>query len=164
MSTDTKLLAAQAANKRLRDALELSIGAIRLFRNEPKLKGLVGLRGTQGYVAMDVAMDQGCFVLATPDDTAEIDALVRRADVAEAKLNVCKPFYDAKGCACDVFDYDMAVNDLIDEVIAHRRGVGVSYTSKDPLDFFNQLCCGPIPREQIIEMRKAIAAMKEVKK
>lgn len=40
-------------------ALEATVEAIRLFRNEPQLERLVSLRATAGYVAMDAAMDRG---------------------------------------------------------------------------------------------------------
>lgn len=55
MSTDTKLLAAQAANKRLRDALEI-------------------------YSSMSEAMSRPAReALSTPDDTTELDALIADA-------------------------------------------------------------------------------------
>lgn len=56
-------IADQIAVEKQRDellvALEATVEAIRLFRNEPQLERLVSLRATAGYVAMDAAMDRG---------------------------------------------------------------------------------------------------------
>ena len=71
--------AVQAENVRLREALDTTVKAIMIFRNEPMLKQLHKLRASDGYGVLQQAMDIGRDALASPSNTSALEAIVAKA-------------------------------------------------------------------------------------